>query len=176
VKVLVAGIGNIFLGDDGFGSEVARRLGDAALPPGVEVVDFGIRGVHLAYQLLDGYDGLVIIDAIRQGDPPGTISLIEPELGDGNQGEGDGALRPGVAVDAHGMDPESVLRSLSALGGSVARVLVVGCEPLSLEEGIGLSEPVDAALDRAAEVTLDAVTELLSQQPEPARQAVRQGG
>jgi hydrogenase maturation protease len=170
VKVLVAGIGNIFLGDDGFGSEVARRLAGAALPEGVEVTDFGIRGIHLAYQLLDGYDGLVIIDAVRRGDPPGTISVIEPELDPGGTGDSDSQIRPAVAVDAHGMDPESVLRSLSALGGSVGRVLVVGCEPLSLEEGIGLSEPVGSALAAASGAVLEAVAELHSSPRESARQ------
>ena len=78
--MLVAGIGNIFLGDDGFGVEVAQRLADRPMPEGVQVADFGIRGVHLAYELLDGYDALVLVDAVPMGEPPGTVAVIEPEL------------------------------------------------------------------------------------------------
>jgi hydrogenase maturation protease len=152
--VLVAGIGNIFLSDDGFGVEVANRLASQPMPAGVRVADFGIRGVHLAYELLEGYDTLVLVDAISRGDPPGTVSILEapahPEADDG-----DGVLE---AMDAHGMQPAAVLAMLSDLGGAVDRVLVVGCEPESLEDGIGLSEPVTAAIPAA----VDAVRELIS--------------
>lgn len=165
MKVLVAGIGNIFLSDDGFGSEVARRLAwSDAMPPGVEVGDFGIRGVHLAYQLLDGYDALVMIDAIRTGEPPGTITVFEPDLAaePGDIDRGDGRAAAASAIDAHGMDPMSVLRSLSGLGGSVERVVIVGCEPETVEEGIGLSEPVSAVLPAAASAVVDLVSELVA--------------
>ena len=144
-RVLVAGVGNIFLGDDAFGSEVVRRMAGTPLPEGVEIVDFGIRGVHLAYQLLDGYDLLVLVDAAPRGRDPGTVSLLEVDL-DRIPGS-DGQSAP--LVDAHGMAPVAILSMLASLGGSVQRVLVVGCEPLSVHEGIGLSPVVEAAVPAA---------------------------
>ena len=113
--VLVAGVGNIFLRDDGFGVEVASRLATRPMPEGVRVVDFGIRGLHLAYELLDGYDALVLVDAMPMGEPPGTVAVVEPDI--------DVTGSDVVAVDAHGMDPATVLATLSGLGGSVGRVL-----------------------------------------------------
>jgi hydrogenase maturation protease len=156
-RVLVAGVGNIFLGDDGFGVEVAARLAGAPVPDGVEVADFGIRGVHLAYQLLEGYDALVLVDAVRRGEDPGTLSLLEVET--------EGEDPPMVAVDAHGMDPHSVLATLAGLGGSVERVLVVACEVAHVDEGIGLSAPVSRAVPAAAELVLKVVGELCSENP-----------
>ncbi|MER6915289.1 hydrogenase maturation protease [Streptomyces sp. NPDC000594] len=145
--VLVAGVGNVFLGDDGFGVECVRRLAAGPLPPGVEVADIGVRGVHLAYQLLDGYRTLILVDAVGRGSPPGTLHLIEPETG---------PVEPSAtpALDGHRMGPDAVLALLSALsagtGGSPPRrILVVGCEPDSLEEGMGLSAPVTAAVEEA---------------------------
>ena len=145
--VLVAGIGNIFLSDDGFGVEVANRLAAEPVPPGVRVADFGTRGVHLAYELLDGYDGLVLVDAVPMGEEPGTVALIKPAR----------AGRPGrlmaedytPVIDAHSMSPDVVLATLSRLGGSVEQIFVVGCQPASLDEGIGLTAPVAAAVDGA---------------------------
>ena len=152
-RVLVAGIGNIFLGDDGFGSEVARRLAGEPFPEGVRVTDFGIRGLHLAYDLLDGYDTAILIDAAPRGGAPGTIYVIEPDL--------PAEPSPGGSIlDAHGMEPVAVLGLLSTLGGSVGRVLVVGCEPATVEEGIGLSEPVARAVDEAARVVRELVAEI----------------
>ncbi|HEY3594058.1 MAG TPA: hydrogenase maturation protease [Polyangiaceae bacterium] len=140
--ILVAGVGNIFLGDDGFGVEVARRL--AMDPPnGAKVVDFGIRGVQLAYELLDGYRGLVLVDALSRGEPPGTLYVFQPEL----SGE-----VPATFVDAHGLDPASVLSMMRMLGGSVQRAIVIGCEPESLDERMGLSAPVERAVDEAVRV------------------------
>ncbi|MBA2624582.1 MAG: hydrogenase maturation protease [Acidimicrobiia bacterium] len=150
MRLLVAGVGNIFNGDDGFGSEVAQRLQLAGVPEGVEVVDIGIRGVHLAYQLLDGYDLLILVDVVDRGEPPGTVVVLEPELDAG-------AAPP---MDAHRMDPAAVLGMLDDLGGSVERLVVVGCQPADLGEGIGLSPPVAAAVDVAA----DAVRELVQEQ------------
>jgi hydrogenase maturation protease len=138
--VLVAGIGNIFFGDDGFGVEVANRL--RALPArlGVRIVDFGIRSLHLAYELLDGYDTLVLIDAISIGDePPGTLAVVEP----------DRSSTGAVAMDAHTMNPDAVLGMLDKLGGEVRRVLVVGCQPAVISETIGLSSPVSGAVEQA---------------------------
>jgi hydrogenase maturation protease len=147
LTVLVAGIGNIFLGDDGFGPEVARRL--ATAPPGVDdvrVVDYGIRGMHLAYDLLDGYEALVLVDTVPSSatnEPPGTLSVLEVRPDDLGFGE----------LDAHGMNPVAVLSSLESLGGSLPPTYVVGCVPRTLEEGIGLSDPVAAAIPGAVAVT-----------------------
>jgi hydrogenase maturation protease len=144
-KVLVAGIGNIFLGDDGFGVEVANRLATQPMPDGVRVVDFGIRGVHLAYELLDGYDALVLVDAVPMAEAPGTLAVNEPDdLGPPAAGD---AAAP--TLDAHSMSPNVVLGMLARLGGAVERILIVGCQPATLEEGIGLSPPVARAVDRA---------------------------
>jgi hydrogenase maturation protease len=149
-RVLVAGVGNIFLGDDGFGVEVVRRLREVALPDRVDVTDYGIRGVHLAYDLLDGrHDALVLVDALSLGEAPGTLAVIEVDLDEpGWTLHGPDALAEPVA-DGHGMDPESVLRLLCSLGGVVHRVLVVGCQPADLAEDMRISEPVRAALDGA---------------------------
>jgi hydrogenase maturation protease len=161
-RVLVAGIGNIFNSDDGFGSEVARRLLKESIPEGVKVTDFGIRGIHLAYELLDGYDTAILIDATQQGGEPGTIYVMEPDI-DAIETES-GLAEAGIA-DAHGMDPASVLALLRTLGGGVERLLVVGCEPADVEEGMGLSEPVARAVDEAVRV----VRELLNEDPGDAR-------
>jgi hydrogenase maturation protease len=155
--VLVAGIGNIFHSDDGFGSEVARMLLTAPVPDGVKIVDFGIRGVHLAYELLDGYDAAILIDATAQGGDPGTIYVIEPDV---EAIESETGLAEAGIVDAHGMDPASVLALLRSLGGRVDRLLVVGCEPADIEDGMGLSEPVAGALEEACRV----VRELIDQE------------
>src|ERR1700694_5134917 len=143
-RVLVAGIGNIFLSDDGFGVEVANRLAGVPVPEGVKVADFGIRGVHLAYELLDGYDAVILVDALPTGDPPGTVCVFEPE----DDPDGHGVL------DAHGLDPAAVLSMLGKLGGQVGRTLVVGCPRASLDEDIGLSEPVAAAVDEAVQAVM----------------------
>lgn len=151
--MLVAGVGNIFLGDDGFGVEAVRRLGEHPLPAGVELVDFGVRGVHLAYQLLDGYRMLVLLDATSRGGAPGTVYLIEA-------GEQPVEQAGPALLDGHRMGPDAVLALLATLsagtgGTPPARVLVVGCEPASLAEGIGLSAPVAAAVDEAVTVVRD---------------------
>jgi hydrogenase maturation protease len=149
-RVLVAGIGNVFLGDDGFGVEVVRRTVSAALPPDVQVADYGIRGVHLAYELLDRrHDTLIMVDAMPVDGPPGTHADIEVDLADVD--EAAAGLDPSgpPAVDGHGMDPLAVLRLLRRLGGGVGRVLVVGCRPADIGERIGLSPPVGAAVDEA---------------------------
>ncbi len=149
-RLLVAGVGNIFLGDDGFGCEVARRLAGQPCPAGVRVADFGIRGLHLAYELLDDYATAILVDAAPRGGAPGTLYVIEPEPFSGGAG---------APLDAHGFDPVAVLAMVTALGGQVGRVLVVGCEPATVEEGIGLSPPVAAAVDEAVRVVRDLVAE-----------------
>ncbi len=147
-RVLVAGIGNIFNSDDGFGCEVARRLVERGVPDDVTAGDFGIRGIHLAYELLEGYEALVLVDATPQGGEPGTLYLIEI-------GADDVAKGP---ADAHSMDPQQVIAQVRALGRTDLRIVLVGCEPASVEEGIGLSPVVAAAVDGA----VDAVLELVS--------------
>jgi hydrogenase maturation protease len=138
--MLVAGIGNIFLGDDGFGVEVARRLAAEGVPEWVRVADFGIRGIHLAYELLDGAYGLtVLVDAVPRGGPPGSVYLIDPDHAGGNA----------TAPDAHSMTPDAVLSMLRSLGGNPGRLLIVGCEPRDTEERIELSGPVSRAVPEA---------------------------
>ncbi len=146
-RVLIACIGNIFLGDDAFGVEVARRLAGRAWPEGVQVTDFGIRGMDLAYALVDGYDTTIFVDAAPRGEAPGTLYLIEPDT---SAITGDGAAPTGLS--GHGLDPVAVLGVAKMMGASFGRLLVVGCEPATLgpDEGyIGLSEPVAAAVDEA---------------------------
>jgi hydrogenase maturation protease len=144
-RILIAGIGNIFLGDDAFGVEVAQQLARRALPAGVKVVDFGIRGLDLAYALLDDYDATIMVDATPRGEAPGTLYVIEPDLDKLDElGE--------QAIEAHNLDPVKVLAMVKALGGQPRRLLVVGCEPAPLEsdEGyMGLSAPVQLAVGEA---------------------------
>jgi hydrogenase maturation protease len=156
-RVLVAGIGNVFLGDDGFGVEVATQLARRPQRPGVEVIDFGIRGMDLAYALQRDYAAVVLLDAVRRGERPGTLYLIEPELGE--KGE--------VVMDTHGMDPLRVLQLARAMGGVRARVLVVGCEPELVISGddpdemrMELSECVRVAAGEAVSLVESLVAEL----------------
>ena len=155
-RVLVAGIGNIFLGDDGWGVEVANRLMQRPMPDGVRVADFGIRGMHLAYELLDGYDTLVLVDAMAMGEPPGTVALVEPDRPDASRL---GELSEPM-MDAHSMNPGIVLGLLDHLEARVARVLVVGCEPANLDEGIGLSPTAAAAVDVGVAFCCQLITEI----------------
>ncbi len=153
-RVLVAGIGNIFFRDDAFGVAVATRLRQQAMPDGVKVEDFGIRGVHLAYELLDGYDALVLIDALPMREAPGTVAVIEPEISPVARDE------PVALVEAHSMSPAVVLGMVEALGATLGRVLIVGCQPGVVDEGIGLSEPVVAAIEVGVEAVMDVLEEL----------------
>ena len=157
VRVLVAGIGNVFLGDDGFGVEVARRLSARELPAGVEVKDFGIRGMDLVYALGEDYDAAVFVDAVPRDEAPGTLYVIEPEIDEDE-----------LSLDTHGMDPVRVLRLAAELGPVPRRLLVVGCEPQTrmsgdtTEELVGdLSEPVRAAVDGAADLVESLLRELI---------------
>jgi hydrogenase maturation protease len=153
-EVLVAGVGNVFLGDDAFGVEVVRRLAGRPLPAGVEVADFGIRGIDLTYALLDRYDAAVLVDAVARGGVPGTLYVIEPEPA----ADGPGLMMP------HDLDPGKVLAVVRAVNGRCRRILLVGCEPESLgdeyEGRMGLSETVAAAVERAVEVVASLVSEL----------------
>jgi len=158
--ILVAGIGNIFLGDDGFGVEVAQRLSQRTFPEGVRVVDFGIRGLDLAYALTDGPQVTILIDACPRGAAPGTLYLVEPDLTSVNSPNGSQ-----IAVDAHAMNPMNVLCMAKSMGAPLQRILLVGCEPATLgpEEGqLGLSESVQNAVERAVTLTESLVTGILN--------------
>jgi hydrogenase maturation protease len=149
-SILIAGIGNIFLGDDAFGCEVVKRLSGRTWPDNVRVVDFGIRGFDLAYALLDGYDVTIFVDATPRGEEPGTLYTIEPGVDEIESIDGDGAM-----VETHGMNPMKVLGMVKSMGGQFKRILLVGCEPETFgpEEGqMGLSAPVEAAVDQAVRI------------------------
>jgi hydrogenase maturation protease len=149
MRVLVACVGNIFLGDDGFGTAVAAELARRELPEGVRLHDYGISSVHLLYDLLDGYDLLVLVDTVaRQEGPPGTLYLIEPEVV---------GREPAPAIDPHDLPPGGAVELVALLGGQVRRILVVGVQPERLEEGIGLSAPVQEAVGAAADMVHDVV-------------------
>ena len=150
-RTLVAGVGNVFLGDDGFGVEVARLLAEKPHRDGVEIADFGIRGVHLVYELLDGCDLFVLVDAAPRGYEPGTITVLEVDPDDAG---------PGAPVmDGHGLSPDDLFAMLASMGGRPGRSLLVACEPADVSAGMELSEPVRAALPHAVR----AVEEILSQ-------------
>ncbi|MGI5161607.1 hydrogenase maturation protease [Microbispora sp. CA-102843] len=155
MRTLVAGVGNVFLGDDGFGVAVARRLAAAGVPDGVEVGDFGIRGIHLAYELTSGYDLTILVDAIPGGRAPGTLSVLEP-------------TSPEAApafVDAHAMTPDAVLTLASGLDLPPGdRVLLVGCEPADVSPGMDLSPPVAAAVPEAAALVLELIAEEIAEE------------
>jgi hydrogenase maturation protease len=148
-RILVAGIGNVFLGDDGFGVEVVRRLAGRELPEDVEVADFGIRGMDLIYALQEDYEVVIFVDAAPRGEEPGTVYLLEPEIEEGGE----------VVLDTHGMDPVKVIKFARTLGARPGRTLVVGCEPKVVisrenyeEMLMELSEPVQAAVEEAAKL------------------------
>jgi hydrogenase maturation protease len=160
-RILIAGLGNIFLGDDAFGVEVVRRLAGHEWPEEskVRVTDFGIRGYDLAYALLDDYDVTILVDACPRGAPPGTLYVIEPDLADLG-----GSEEQQTAVEAHSMNPLNVLRLASSLG-PVKRVLLVGCEPQTLgpEEGqMGLSEAIESVLGEAVKMIEELVKKIVN--------------
>ena len=163
-RILVAGIGNVFLGDDGFGVEVAQRMLRRAAPESVHVVDFGIRGFDLAYTLMDGYDVVILVDATARGEAPGTLYTIEVELPETKAGEP-------VNMGGHALDPVGVLHMVRSLGGQLGCVLVVGCEPAALggEEGaMGLSAEVEAAVEPAIAMIEALVARLRSRERQDA--------
>jgi hydrogenase maturation protease len=171
-RVLVAGIGNIFLGDDGFGVEVIRRLAGRAMPEGVRVADFGIRSFDLAYALMEGYELDILVDAMPHGEAPGTVYVMEidPQVGDSGSGS---------AFDPHAMNPQQALRMVAAYGGQCGRLLMVGCEPEPPAEGsqerTGLSTKVRAAVDEAIAAIDRLIAEFFSLKPQ-GRSTARLGG
>jgi hydrogenase maturation protease len=167
-RVLVAGIGNIFLGDDGFGVEVVRRLAEVELPEWVRVCDYGIRGMHLAYDLVGGeYDLTIMVDATNRGDPPGTGYVIELDTAPPAERPPADAGIAAQFMDAHGMQPDVVLNLVNLLGGEVGRVLLVGCEPAELDHRMSLSPPVEQAVDGAVAAVVDLIGEYQSDHKTP---------
>lgn len=159
-RILIAGVGNIFAGDDAFGVEVIRELARHPLPETVLVKDFGIRSYDLAYALMDGYSVTILVDAASRGHAPGTVYLIEPDVE---------AIEGEASVDAHSMNPVAVLQLVRALGGSLGRLYVVGCEPEVLEsEEIGLSPNVSAAVPQAVQMIESLVHRLINEKVSPA--------
>jgi hydrogenase maturation protease len=154
-RILVAGIGNIFLGDDGFGSEVLRHVPERlAELQGVRLTDYGIGGMHLAYDLLDGWDGLVLVDALPNRGSPGSVHVFEADHA---------SLQATPAIDAHSMEPAAVFASLRALGGDDPRTIVVGCEVADVADGIGLSAAVESAVPVAVAAVESAVAMLCAE-------------
>lgn len=162
-RILIAGVGNSWLTDDGFGPEVVQRLMDRDLPEGVAVFDSGAGGLTLAYEVMRGYDGLILVDVSRQGGKPGTLYVMEAD-----EESVEGGLEDGVTIDPHGMDPQTVLRFIKSIGGWPGRVMIVACEPSQVEEmGLELTAPVAKAVDHAVELVLETVEDLRSD-PAPA--------
>ena len=161
-QILVAGVGNAWLKDDGFGGHVVRRLSARELPSGATVLDFGTGGLDLAYEVMRGYDALVLVDVSRQGGEPGTLYVMEA---DPESVEGD--IEDGDVINPHGMDPRTVLRFVKAVGAWPGKVLVVACEPADVEDvGLGLSPSVEAAVEGAVDLVLTTIEELRAERPE----------
>ena len=157
-RILIAGIGNAWMRDDGFGGHVAARLAEAQLPSEVAVFDFGTGGLDLAYEVMRGYDALVLVDISRQGGEPGTLYVMEA-----SEEDVDAGIEDGQVINPHGMDPQTVLRFVKTLGAWPGRVVVVACEPAVVEEmGFGLSDEVAGAVDAAARLVMQTVDELVA--------------
>ncbi len=155
-QILVAGVGNAWMRDDAFGGEVARRLEAAGVPSGVTVLDFGTSGLDLAYEVMRGYDAMLLVDATRQGGTPGTLYVMEPAREDV-----EGSIEDGEMLDPHDMNPQTVLRFVNATGGWPGKVLVIGCEPGDIDEpGLGLSPEVEGAVQRAMDLVLETIADL----------------
>ena len=155
-QILVAGVGNSWLTDDGFGGHVVRGLEERELPGGVQVMDFGTGGLDLAYEVMRGYDALVLVDVSRQGGEPGTLYVMEARPEDVEAG-----IEDGQVINPHGMDPQTVLRFVKTIGAWPGKVVVIACEPAEVEEmGLGLSDQVARAVDGAADLVSKTIGEL----------------
>ena len=155
-SILIAGVGNSWLRDDGFGGAVARRLQERDLPAGVDVIDAGTGGLDLAYEVMRGYDALVLLDVSHGDGSPGTLYVIEPDEADFG-----GGIEDGEVINPHAMDPQTVLRFVRSVGAWPGRVLVIACEPVEVEQmGWGLSDEVGAALERAVELVIETIDDL----------------
>ena len=159
-RILVAGIGNIFLGDDGFGPEVMRHVVGQSVGADVRLVDYGIRGMHLAYDLLEDWHALVLVDALPDRGAPGTLHVFEADHE---------TLSSTAGLEAHSMDPAAVFATLKALGGTAPQTIVVGCEVENIDEGMGLSEAVSAAVPSAITAIREVLADLAARTPAPAR-------
>jgi hydrogenase maturation protease len=158
-RILVAGIGNAWLRDDGFGGEVAKRLGEIELPEEAAVFDFGTGGLDLAYEVMRGYDALILLDVSRQGGKPGTLYVMEADEADVEAG-----IEDGQVINPHAMDPQTVLRFVKSVGAWPGKVVVIACEPAEVEEmGFGLSDEVRQAVDGAAALVLETIEALCSE-------------
>jgi hydrogenase maturation protease len=166
-RILVAGVGNVFLRDDAFGVEAVRLLAERPQPPGVRIRDFGISGVHLVYELLNGYDLFVLLDAAPRGEAPGTVSVLEVDLPD---------PQAHPVIDAHSLTPDAIFGMLSSLGGHPGRSLVVACEPAKVDAGMGLTDPVREALPHAVRAVEEILAEAIpAGRPEEGRAAEQAG-
>lgn len=155
-RILVAGIGNAWLRDDGFGGEVATRLGELGLPEEAAVFDFGTGGLDLAYEVMRGYDALILLDVSRRGGTPGTLYVMEADEADVEAG-----IEDGQVINPHGMDPQTVLRFVKSVGAWPGKVMVIACEPAEVEEmGFGLSNEVKGAVESATTLVLETIDEL----------------
>jgi hydrogenase maturation protease len=155
-RILVAGIGNAWMRDDGFGGQVARRLDQLELPDGVAVMDVGTGGLDLAYEVMRGYEALVMLDVSRQGGEPGTLYVMEAE-----EESIDGKIEDGEVINPHGMDPQTVLRFVKSIGAWPGKVVVIACEPEAVEEmGWGLTDTVQGAVQRAVDLVVETIGEL----------------
>jgi len=154
-QILVAAVGNLWLRDDGFGSAVAKRLWEQEQPGGVTVADFGTGGLDLAYEVMRGYDALVLVDISKQGGEPGTLYVMEADPDSVELGIEDGDM-----IDPHDMDPQTVLRFVKSVNGWPGKVVVVACEPAEIDGGIGLSPAVEAAVERAVGLVRETIDEL----------------
>ncbi|WCB95118.1 Hydrogenase 2 maturation protease [Baekduia alba] len=155
-QILVAGVGNAWLQDDAFGGECARRFEARGVPDGVTVMDFGTGGLDLAYEIMRGYDALVLLDASRQGGAPGTLYVLEPDMEELGK-----PIEDGDVINPHGMDPQTMLRFVGAIGGFSGRVVVIGCEPGEVDDvGLGLTPAVEGAVDRALALVSETLDEL----------------
>jgi hydrogenase maturation protease len=166
-RILVAGVGNVFLRDDAFGVEVVRLLAERPQPPGVQISDYGIRGVHLAYELLNGYDLFVLVDAAPRGEAPGTVAVLEVDL-----------PRPDAqpVIDAHSLTPDAIFGLLSSLGGHPGRSLVVACEPAEVDAGMGLSGPVREAVPHAVRAVEEILARAVAADPRAGEQRADEQG
>ncbi|GAC1508525.1 MAG: hydrogenase maturation protease [Vulcanimicrobiaceae bacterium] len=156
-RILVAGVGNIFLGDDAYGCEVIRRLREEAFPEDVRVEDYGIRGTHLAFELMSGYAGAILVDAVPKGGAPGTLYVIEPDV----------ANASGVP-DAHSMDLQAVFAFMRTLDGVPPRIIILGCEPADAGEGMGLSQAVEQAVVSSVPLVRDVLEKYFTGAAAPA--------
>jgi len=159
---MVAGVGNMFMKDDGFGGEVVKRLHEESHPEGVEIRDFGTGGLKLAYDLMRGYDALILIDSSSRDEEPGTLYVIEPQ-----EEDFDSNIEEGGPINPHGADPETVLRFVKSVGAWPAKIVIIGCEPKNVEDlEIGLSEPVKQAVDQAVELVQESIEDIYKQSEE----------